>query len=69
MLPPEDTRKPSVNPFRSDALKSIGAVILVTVGIGLICRFTDVEKTSYFKAIAFALEGSCAMKLVKNLRY
>lgn len=69
MIPQENIHKPSVNPFRSDALKSIGVVIIVSVGIGLICRFTDVEKTPYFRAISFVLEGNCAMKLVRDLRY
>ena len=69
LIPQEDIQKPSVNPFRSDALKSILYAILATIAIGLICRFTDVEKTSYFKAIALVIEGNLAMKLVKDLRH
>ena len=68
-IPQENIQQPSVNPFRSDALKSILYAVLATIAIGLICRFTDVEKTSYFKAIALVIEGNLAMKLVKDLRH
>ena len=68
-IPQENIQQPSVNPFRSDALKSILYAVLATIAIGLICRFTDVEKTSYFKAIALVIEGNLAMKLVKDLKH
>ena len=67
-IPQEDIQKPSVNPFRSDVLKSILFTVFATVGIGLLCRFTEIEKASYFKGAAFLIEGNLALKLVKDLR-
>ena len=64
----EDIKKASKNPFRSDVLKSTFGIIVGTVGLGLVARYTNLDDLSYFKVISFVIEGNLAMNLVKNLK-